>query len=189
MCDGAATPRGRWEHGDHCGARPGVLGPCCRNRTDCPDGRAAWICAARNPGDEYPIVRDGGGRLQQSDGVWRSERRKFPRVVLFSFARGSEVHIDLLDAVRRRHRSHVAEGGKFGSQTDAPALSPSRLDDLVRSSTRAFALVWRHSLYLWNVRAFRLSLPPQESEDAGRIRSRSRRDWIADRNRTRMVLG
>jgi len=28
-------------------ARPGVLGPCRRNRTDFPDGRAAWICAAR----------------------------------------------------------------------------------------------------------------------------------------------
>src|SRR5206468_2625508 len=33
-------------------------------RADCADGRAAWICAARNPGDEYPIVRDGGGCSQ-----------------------------------------------------------------------------------------------------------------------------
>src|SRR5438552_8148714 len=168
---------------------PCVLGPCYRNRTDCPDGRAAWICTTRNPGDEYPIVRDGGCRLRQSDGIWRSERRKFPRVAPFSFARGSEVHIDLLDAVRRRHRSHVAEGRKFGSQTDAIALSPSRLPDPVRSSARVSALVWRHSLYIRNVRAFRLSLPPQESKDAGRIRSRPGHDWIVDRNRTRIVLG
>src|SRR5439155_24912250 len=126
---------------------------------------------------------------RHSAGVWRSERRKFPGVAPFSFARGSEVHIDLLDAVRRRHRSHVAEGGKFGSQPDAPPLSPSRLDDPVRSATRVSALVWRHSVYIRNVRALRLSLPPQGSEDARLLLSCSRHDRIAYRNRTGSVLG
>src|SRR5262249_37673477 len=152
-------------HRDPCGARPGIPEPGCRKRTDWADGRAAWICATRNPGDEYPIVRDGGRRVRQSDGVWRPEGGKFPRVAPFSFAGGSEVHLDLLGAVRGRHRALVAKGGKFGSQPAATALSKSRLDDRVRSSTRVPALVRRHSLYVRNVRAFRLSLPSQESED------------------------
>jgi len=112
-------------------------------------------CAARNPG-ENPIVRDGGGCSQQSDGVWRSDRRKFPRVFFLICSRIRFISIfsmlfgaGIVSCGRRR---------KFGRQTDTPAYRRVGWMILFRCSARTPALVWRHSLYIRNVRAFRLSL-------------------------------
>jgi len=120
--------------------------------------------ALSDPGDDIQLFATVEAATNNPTAYGDLTGRKFPRVVLFSFARGSELY----RSSRCCSRGIVLCGRrrKVRAPSRHACHSASRLDASVRCSARTLPLVWRHSFILRNVRAvssylFRTSKSPR----------------------------
>ena len=145
----------------------------CGRRTRRPDRahrcdrRPARRGPARHPRDERPGVRDAAGRVLQSHRLRRPHGREPLRLGRGPDGRGSEVHDDLLDALRRGHRPD-GRAGRGARRCPPGALPPHGVAAGHRPAPCASALGRRHPLPLRGLRDAGLpAAPPAAGAAAG----------------------
>ena len=128
---------------------------------------SAGLRPARHPAHERAVVRDAAGGLLQSHRLRRPRGRQPERLGGGADARRSEVHDDLLDALRGRDR---ADGGASGGARRCPpgALPPHGVAAGHRDAARAPALGGGHPVPLRGLRHAGLPAAPPAAGAARR---------------------